>query len=151
MSQGAETEIDPDPDAFEPLTEDELVRMKLPELREAYRVLRDRHGSLISRSHQAFKSQGRYTGGRPPYGLEISEDGTTLEPHELEQIAIGIARQLRATGLSYLGIAKTLYSMGHRSREGGMFYSAQIKAMIQGGRKPSAPASPASPRSRTPP
>lgn len=125
-----------DPDAFEPLTDAELERTKLPELREAYRLLRARHGGLISASLQDLKSQGRYTGGKPPYGFRISEDGTTLEPHPDEQRAIAIARQLRAGGLSYLGIAKTLAEQEIRSREGGMFYSAQVKAMIHGGRKP---------------
>lgn len=119
---------------FEPLTDAELARIKLPDLRVAYRILRARHGATISSSLQDLKSQGRYTGGKPPYGHQISEDGTTLEPCDPEQRAIARARQLREYGLSYRGIARTLHEEEMRSREGGEFYAAQIKAMINGGR-----------------
>lgn len=125
-----EPELEVDEDDFKPLTDPELARAKLPELRDAYVQLRARHGILVSRSLQDLKSQGRYTGGQPPYGYELGEDGTTLVEVPKEQAVIRRAVELRAMGYSLRAIAATLNAERKRSRRRTKFHQPQIKRML---------------------
>lgn len=79
-------------------------------------------------------AQGRYVGGRVPYGyaLEGDGDGDRLVEVPSEQAAIVEARKLRASGLSLRAVAATLAERGILSRSGKRLTATTISAMCGG-------------------
>jgi site-specific DNA recombinase len=61
---------------------------------------------------QVKKSRGEKTGGDTPYGYQMAPDGVHIEPHEGEQKAIHLIRELRDSGLSLRAIANHLNDQG---------------------------------------
>jgi site-specific DNA recombinase len=71
------------------------------------------------------KSSGRYTGGFPPFGFRVDEEGA-LVPNEAEQETIATVKYLRAQGQSYRKIASQLVN----TRTGKLFDHKQIERML---------------------
>lgn len=78
------------------------------------------------KDHQ--KNQGKYLGGRIPYGYNVVNG--YLVKNRLEQSVVTQARKLRASGMSLLAIARALDSKGLRSRNGKVFSGEQIKRLV---------------------
>jgi DNA invertase Pin-like site-specific DNA recombinase len=76
-------------------------------------------------------AQGRYTGGRVPFGFAVGADGETLVEVEQEQTVIAAARTLRLTGLSLRGVAETLAERGIKARSGRAFAPSAIASMVE--------------------
>jgi DNA invertase Pin-like site-specific DNA recombinase len=75
---------------------------------------------------QHMKSEGRFTGGWPPFGFKVGEDGE-LVVDDGEQYIIARARSLKAEGMSLRAIAAALGPVG---REGKRFDPKQISRML---------------------
>lgn len=73
---------------------------------------------------------GELTGGEPPYGFRIAEDGVRLAEVPAEQAVLAQARELRAAGLSLRAVAGELARQGLKSRTGRGFVAAQIARMV---------------------
>jgi DNA invertase Pin-like site-specific DNA recombinase len=73
-------------------------------------------------------AEGRYIGGRAPYGLQ-NIDGD-LVPCPAEQAVIAEARALRSAGLTLRAVAAELAGRGHLSRHGTPFVPAAVNAMV---------------------
>ena len=86
-------------------------------------------GERTSTAMQHMRAAGQYTGGRVPYGFELAADGS-LVPVEAEQAVLALAREYRAEGLSLLGVAKRLAKRGFFARNGKVFQSQQVAAMV---------------------
>ena len=68
---------------------------------------------------QEKRSQGRATGGVPPFGYDFI-DGVRVE-NEREQTVLAEIAAMKAAGESWQGIANRLTEKGHRTRAGGDF------------------------------
>ena len=68
---------------------------------------------------QEKRSQGRATGGVPPFGYDFI-DGIRVE-NEREQAVLAEIAAMKAAGESWQGIANRLTATGHRTRAGGDF------------------------------
>ncbi len=71
------------------------------------------------------KEQGRFTGGWPPYGYTVDDDGNLVE-HAIEQGVILRARSFRQAGMSLRAIAAALPP----NRKGDVFDAKQIARML---------------------
>ena len=89
-------------------------------------------GVLISKAMRQRLAEGRYIGGRSPYGLQ-NIDGH-LVPCPAEQAVIAEARALRADGLTLRAVATELARRGHLSRHGTPFVPAAVNAMVAASR-----------------
>lgn len=78
---------------------------------------------------QHLAAQGKFTGGRVPYGFALAVDGETLLPEPAEQAIVAEARDLRARGLSLRAIASALDQRG-RARNGRAWHPKQIARMV---------------------
>jgi hypothetical protein len=76
--------------------------------------------------------EGRYTGGRVPYGYRL-EEGGRLVVEEAEQVALQAIRELRGSGLSLRRVAAVLEERGMLTREGRR-WSAQALSNVEAGR-----------------
>jgi hypothetical protein len=76
---------------------------------------------------QKLKSEGKYTGGKPPYGYSLV-DGDLVE-NEKEQETIRLTLKYKADGLSYRKISKVLAEAGRLSRTSNTFDHRSIKQM----------------------
>lgn len=76
---------------------------------------------------QRLKDQGKYTGGKPPYGYSLV-DGDLVE-NENEQQVIKLVAKYKAKGLSYSRIGRVLAEAGHLSRTNKQFNHKCIKQM----------------------
>ncbi len=74
--------------------------------------------------------RGEYTGGEPPFGFRLADDGVRLEPEPDEQRIIGRVRELRAHGVSLRKIAAQLATEGFASRTGRGFAVMQIQRLL---------------------
>jgi site-specific DNA recombinase len=90
---------------------------------------RETIGERTSSALQHMKARGLRVGA-VPYGHALAADGRTLAPLPAEQVVIGLAKELRAAGLSLRAIAARLAEAGHLSRAGRRFEPTQIKAMV---------------------
>lgn len=79
---------------------------------------------------QHLAAQGKYVGGKVPYGYVLGADGETLISNAAEQLLIARARELRGNGMSLRAIAGTLARRGMRSRAGRPFAASAIASMI---------------------
>jgi DNA invertase Pin-like site-specific DNA recombinase len=66
---------------------------------------------LNARIREAQQEEGRYMGGRVPFGWKTGEDGILLRD-ERQQAAIAQMRTLRENGLSYRAIASKMAEQG---------------------------------------
>jgi site-specific DNA recombinase len=74
--------------------------------------------------------RGEYTGGAPPFGFRLGEDGARLVEDPGEQAVARRARELRAQGASLRAIAAQLAAEGMTSRSGGRFAVVQIQRLL---------------------
>jgi DNA invertase Pin-like site-specific DNA recombinase len=91
---------------------------------------REAIGERTATAMQHKAASGEYTGGVPPYGFRVADDGVHLAPVEAEQAVLVEARALRAAGLSLRAVARELDARGLRSRVGRPFSAAQIQGMV---------------------
>ena len=72
------------------------------------------------------RAAGRFTGGWPPYGWAVDEDGALVVSIE-EQVVLARARDLRAAGHTLRAIA---CAIGNNPRTGNAFSPSQISEMF---------------------
>lgn len=89
-------------------------------------VVSERTASAMQ--HKA--ASGEHTGGVPPYGFRVAENGLHLVEVEAAQAVLVAARLLRAAGLSLRAVARELDARGLRSRVGRPFSAAQIQGLV---------------------
>lgn len=90
---------------------------------------REAIGERTAAAMQHMRAEGRYTGGKAPYGYRLADDGA-LVPDEHEQNVIASARELRAAGLSLRAVASTLAERGLTARSGRALGAQAIAAMV---------------------
>lgn len=73
------------------------------------------------------KASGKYTGGFPPFGWTVDEEGA-LVPNMREQAVITRAKELRTVGMSLRDVAGTL---GANPRTGNGFDAKAVQRMVQ--------------------
>jgi DNA invertase Pin-like site-specific DNA recombinase len=91
---------------------------------------REAIGERTATAMQHKAASGEYTGGVPPYGFRLADDGVHLVAVDAEQAVLAVARELRAAGLSLRAVARELASRGLKSRVGRAFSAAQIRGMV---------------------
>ena len=91
---------------------------------------RDLIGERTSAAMQHKRTRREYTGGRPPYGWRLSNDGVNLEPEEREQQVIAAARMLRTQGLSLRHIGTQLAERGLQQRNGARWHPQTVKLVL---------------------
>jgi DNA invertase Pin-like site-specific DNA recombinase len=74
--------------------------------------------------------RGEYTGGEPPFGFRLAEDGVRLVEDSAEQRVLARARELRGHGTSLRRIAAQLAAEGLTSRSGGGFAVVQVQRLL---------------------
>jgi DNA invertase Pin-like site-specific DNA recombinase len=74
---------------------------------------------------RSMAAEGRYTGGRVPYGYRL-EEGGRLVVEDAEQVALQAIRELRASGLSLRKVAAVLEERGMLTREGRRWGSSAL-------------------------
>jgi DNA invertase Pin-like site-specific DNA recombinase len=74
--------------------------------------------------------RGEYTGGAPPFGFRLANDGVRLVEDAAEQRVLARARELRGHGTSLRAIAAQLAAEGLTSRSGGPFAVVQIQRLL---------------------
>ncbi len=74
--------------------------------------------------------RGEYTGGEPPFGYRLADDGVRLVEDAAEQGVLARARELRGQGASLRRIAAQLAAEGLTSRSGGGFAVVQIQRLL---------------------
>ena len=90
--------------------------------------------AMTKKAMQRLKKEGKYTGGRPPYGYDLV-DGKLVK-NQKEQEVIKLTIKYRAEGLSYSKIARVLAGAGFLSRTGRTFDHKSIKKMPNEHRNP---------------
>ena len=70
-----------------------------------------------------------YHGGVVPWGYDMQDDGTLVE-NEAEQYAIMQMIALRATGMTWAEIARTLDDMGIKTKRGGKWYRGVVRRIV---------------------
>lgn len=76
------------------------------------------------------KDRGLCTGSIP-LGFKLDKDGEVLVPDVAERRAAGLARRLRADGLSLRDIAERLDEAGHRTRTGKPWHPQQVQILLR--------------------
>lgn len=92
---------------------------------------REAIGERTSAAMRHMRDEGRFTGGRAPYGFTVDEAGALVEVAD-EQATIARARAMRAEGRSLRAIAGALAEEGRRSRTGRALLPEQISRMVAG-------------------
>jgi site-specific DNA recombinase len=88
---------------------------------------REAIGERTSAAMQHMKSEGLYTGGKPPYGFDLA-NGELME-NAGEQAVLELVRKYRAKGLSLRKIAQALADRGMRSRTNQTFGPSSLSRM----------------------
>ena len=109
-------------------TSSAMGRFMLTVLAAAAELERGLIGERTSAAMRQRLSEGRYIGGRAPYGFQ-NVDGQLVEA-PAEQAAIAIARELRAGGATLQAIADELAARGIMSRSGRPFAPSTINTMV---------------------
>ena len=91
---------------------------------------REAIGERTKTAMQHLASQGRYVGGRTPYGFRIAPDGLHLEEVAEEQAILSEVKELRGSGLSFQKMAVELAQRGRRNRHGGTFAPAGLHRLL---------------------
>jgi DNA invertase Pin-like site-specific DNA recombinase len=86
-------------------------------------------GQRTSVAMAELRRQGRYTGGKAPYGKRL-EGGRLVDVPE-EQAVLAAVAKLRRAGLSYRAIARELEARGMVSRRGTRFTPNAIMRMVR--------------------
>lgn len=89
---------------------------------------RDLISERTSLALRHLQRQGRYIGGRVPYGLRRS--GQLVQKNPKEQAMLRLAHELRAAGNSYRKTSRALAEQGHLNRVGKPFGPFQIQRML---------------------
>ena len=76
---------------------------------------------------QYMKAQGKYTGGKPPFGFSLVSG--ELVKNEAEQAVIAEARKMRRSGLSYRAISEEMEAKGFTGRTGKPLGQTQLKRL----------------------
>jgi DNA invertase Pin-like site-specific DNA recombinase len=76
------------------------------------------------------RAQGRYTGGKPPFGFALAPSGELVE-EPAEQAAMHLARKLREGGLSLRAVGDHLTAQGHHPRSGGIWHASMVRSMLR--------------------
>jgi small GTP-binding protein len=100
----------------------------LKQLAAAAELERGLIGERTSAAMRQRLNEGRYIGGRAPYGLQ-NVDGA-LVPVESEQRTIALARELRSEGRTLRAVAAELETRGILSRTGRTFAAQDIQRMV---------------------
>lgn len=106
-------------------------RMVLHVLMSVSQWEREVIGERTAAALQHKAERGEYTGGQPPYGYQVAEDGVNLEPCEGEQRVIAAIREYREAGLSLRKIAARLTERGFLNRSGRDFQSGSISCILK--------------------
>ena len=69
--------------------------------------------------------------GTVPFGYQLAEDGSGLEPNKAEQRTLGAMKRLRAEGHSLRAIATKLNSKGHRTRRGSAWRHEYVANLLR--------------------
>lgn len=87
-----------------------------------FAVLAEFERDLVSERTKAAKAhlreQGRYLGGKVPFGFQVAEDGEHLEEDPDEQATLADLQSMRACGWSWRKIAEELNRRGVPTKEG---------------------------------
>ena len=76
------------------------------------------------------RAAGEYTGGRVPYGWQLSADGVHLEPNGPEQAVIACAVELRESGLSLRKVGAELEARGFLPRSGRGWHAKTVRSLL---------------------
>jgi DNA invertase Pin-like site-specific DNA recombinase len=76
---------------------------------------------------------GEFTGGEPPYGYRVADDGVRLATVAEEQAVLVAACELRAAGLSLRAVARELAGRGFVARNGKPFAAVQVARIVERG------------------
>jgi DNA invertase Pin-like site-specific DNA recombinase len=87
-------------------------------------------GERTSAVLQAKRERNEFTGGKPPYGFMVGEDGKLVENPE-EQQTVRTIRDLRAEGQSTRAICETLTERAVFNREGRPFQQTAIVRILK--------------------
>jgi site-specific DNA recombinase len=95
-------------------------------------IERDQVSTRTKAAMSYLADQGRYLGGRAPYGYQLAEDGETLAEVPDEQSVIAEVRAIRSASpsISLRTIANMLGERGVLSRSGKAFAPSTIAAML---------------------
>jgi DNA invertase Pin-like site-specific DNA recombinase len=88
---------------------------------------RDLISERTSLALRHLQRQGRYIGGRVPFGF--SRAGQLVRKNSKEQAVVRLAHELRAAGHSYQKTSRVLAEQGHMNRKGKPFGPFQIQRM----------------------
>lgn len=91
---------------------------------------RDQISERTATALQYKKAKGERVGSIP-YGYQLSSDGITLEANQVEQDAIKLITDLRATGLSHRQIARRLDNAGYCPRGGKGWHPQTISNILK--------------------
>lgn len=91
---------------------------------------REAIGERTSVAMRHMRSEGRYTGGKAPFGYQLDDAGQLITNVE-EQAAIHTARRLRNDGLSLRAISDKLAEMGHLARSGKPFSASAVNGLLR--------------------
>ncbi len=110
-------------------TSSAMGRFFLTVMAGAAELERNQIAERTSTAMQHKASRGERVGA-VPYGFALDADGVHVVPVESEQTVIGLARELRAAGLSLRAVAAELANRGHMSRTGKAFQPHAIDNMV---------------------
>lgn len=91
---------------------------------------REATGERTSAALAHKRQMDEYTGGHPPYGWTLDDDGRSLVADDAEQEAIALATRLRAGGLSLRTIGVQLEAAGVLPRSGGRWHAKTVRSLI---------------------
>ncbi len=106
-------------------TRSAMGRMLLKILTTVSEWEREVIGERTSTVMQHMKSRGEYTGGWPPFGFSVGDNGELIQ-NAVEQAALGSIRAGRARGMSFRSLATAFVN----PRTGKAFSPTQIARMV---------------------
>jgi len=91
---------------------------------------REATGERTSAALAHKRSQHEYTGGEPPYGWALADDGVSLVPDSDEQRVIAAAAKLREAGLSLRKVGAALEADGLLPRCGRRWHAKTVRTLL---------------------
>jgi len=92
-------------------------------------IERDQVSTRTKSAMAYLAEQGRYTGGRAPFGWTVGSDGVLVENAEEMAVVVEV-RALRDGGVTMRGIVEVLRERGRVSRVGKPFALTQVSNML---------------------